>query len=79
MNRLLVELVAQYALFLERATEDTSLETVVRQQEDMAARLQQLDPKDRALFLKTLEQIAKEAEGEERDILLRLPEETGLT
>jgi hypothetical protein len=78
MNRVLVELVAQYALFLERASEDTSLETVVRQQEDMAARLQQLDSSERDQFLDLLRQVAGDTTGEEREILLRFREDVGL-
>lgn len=43
MNRELVEIVAQYALFLERADESgLSLATAVRLQEDLAYRLQKL-------------------------------------
>jgi len=78
MNRVLVGLIAEYAVFLERASEGTSLETVVRQQEDMAARLQQLDSSERERFLDLLQQIAGETTGEEREILLRLPEDAGL-
>jgi hypothetical protein len=78
MIRVLVEIVAEYALFLERADDGTSLEAFVRQQEDLVAHLQRLDDDDRAAFLNLLAQVAASRKGEEREILERLPDDAGL-
>jgi hypothetical protein len=80
VNRHLVEIVAQYALFLERAPEsEIPLETVVRQQEDLAACLQELSGDERHQFIQLLSEIAKETPAkEEREILLRLPDDVGI-
>ncbi|PYQ47122.1 MAG: hypothetical protein DMF78_24545 [Acidobacteria bacterium] len=80
MNRQLVEIVAQYALFLERASEsEISLETIVRQQEDLAARLQKFSRDERQQFIQLLSEIAEETSSkEEREILLRLPDDVGI-
>lgn len=80
MNRTLVEIIVQYALFLERADEsEIPLEMAVRQQEDLAFRLQKLSSIEREDFLRILEEIANGmASEEERKVLLRLPEDVGL-
>ena len=80
MNRELVEIVGQYALLLERADEtEIPLETAVRLQEDLAFRLQKLNPGDRTEFIRVLMEIAKEmSSAEDREILERLPDEAGI-
>jgi hypothetical protein len=80
VTRELVEIVAQYALFLERADEsEIPLEVAVRQQEDLAFRLQRLSPVDRQEFVRLLVAVAKDVPTEgERQILLRLPDDVGI-
>jgi hypothetical protein len=80
MNRELVEIVAQYALFLERADEsEIPLETAVRQQEDLAFRLQKLNSEDRNEFIRLLLEIANEMSSTgDRQILERLPDDVGI-
>ena len=80
MNRLLVEIVAQFALCLEQVSESgLSLETVVRYQEDLAAKLQRLTPDERQQFITLLAEVAKGLpSSEERGILLRLPDDAGI-
>jgi hypothetical protein len=80
MNRELVEIVAQYALFLERADEsEIPLETAVRQQEDLAFRLQKLNSEDRSEFVRLLLEIANEiSSADDRQILQRLPDDVGI-
>jgi len=78
MKKVLVEVVAQFALFLE-LTDETELETAVRQQEEIAFRLQKLSPEERAEFVGLLEEVAQEDSfREHRDILRRLPEDVGI-
>ena len=81
MKRALVEIVAQYALFLERAGEsELPLEVSVRQQEDLAFRLQKLDPEERSEFIELLREVAGEMSSEEdRRILQRLPADVGIS
>ena len=80
MNRELVEIVAQYALFLERADEsEIPLETAVRQQEDLATRLQRLGAQEREEFIRLLQEIADQtSSSEDREILRRLPDDVGI-
>jgi len=80
MNSVLVGIIAQYALFLERADESAMpLEMVVRQQEDLAFRLQQLSTLERLEFVRILSAFADDVSNDEdREILLRLPDETGI-
>jgi hypothetical protein len=80
MNSVLVGIIAQYALFLERADEsEMPLEMVVRQQEDLAFRLQQLSTLERSEFVQILSALAHDVSNDEdREILLRLPDETGI-
>jgi hypothetical protein len=60
MNRILAELIAQYALF------------------PGPTRLRQLGSSERVQFLDLLRRVADETTGEEREIVLRLPEDVGL-
>lgn len=80
MNRILVEIVAQMVLFLEEADESVlSLDAAVKQQEEIAFRLQQLSPEERAEFLRILGEIAAENPFEDqRRILRELPEAVGI-
>jgi hypothetical protein len=80
MIRLLVEIVAQYAICLEQSSEsEFSLETAVRHQEDLAAKLQRLTPDERQQFISLLSEIANGLpSSEERGILLRLPDDAGI-
>ena len=80
MNRHLVEIVAQYAICLEQTSEsEFALETIVRHQEDLASKLQRLTPDERQQFIALLSEIAKGLPAsEEREILLRLPDDAGI-
>jgi len=80
MNRVLIEIVAHLAIFLEQADQDNfSLEQIVRQQEDMVFRLKKLNAGERSEFLRLLKEIASGQESQEnRDILERFPEDAGL-
>ena len=80
MNRVLVEIVAQITLFLEQADESTvDLDAAVKQQEEMAFRLQRLSPEERRKFIAILEEIAAENPFEhQRRILRELPKAVGI-
>ena len=80
MNRVLVQVIAQLASFLEFAGEDVlELEAAVRQQEDMACKLQQLTAAERAEFIRLLNQVADESPyATERAYLRSLPELLGI-
>ena len=59
MSRTLVQVIAQVAVFLEFADESVlNLDAAVKQQEDMAFRLQQLSPADRRDFTRLLFEVA---------------------
>ena len=59
MNRTLVEIIAQLALWLEFADESVvDLDAAVKQQEDLAHRLQQLTNGEREEFIRVLKDIA---------------------
>jgi hypothetical protein len=81
MTRTLVQVIAQLAVFLEFADESVlNLDAAVKQQEDMAFRLQQLGPADRREFTRLLFEVAEEwpsAHG--RHCLRALPGAIGLT
>jgi hypothetical protein len=76
VNRVLVQVIAQVALFLEFADDATlNPDTAVKQQEDMAFQLQQLPSADRIEFIRLLSQVAGEWPSErERQYLRNLPE-----
>lgn len=80
MNRALVEIIAQMALFLEQADESIlDLDAAVTQQEEMAFRLQRLSPDERRDFIGILDEIAAENPFEEqRRVLRELPHVTGI-
>jgi len=80
MNRVLVEVFVQFALFLEFAGEDEiELETKVRLEEEYAFRLQKLGEADRAEFCRVLREVAEElTEGAQREYLDKLPQLVGL-
>jgi hypothetical protein len=75
----LVEIVAHFAVLLELADEsEIPLRVAVREQEELAFRLQQLSKDERTEFL-LLQEIAKaETSLERRAILDKIPEDTGL-
>ena len=81
MSRTLVQVIAEMAVFLEFADESVpNLDAAVKQQEDMAFRLQQLSPADRRDFTRLLFEVADEwpsADG--RHYLRALPGAIGLT
>ena len=81
MIKILVEIIAQAAIFLELSDEETiPLEIAVKQQEDMAFKLQQLSQEERREFIKILNEIAKDNPNrEEKEVLLKLPEAVGIT
>jgi len=68
------------ALFFETAEEsEVSLETAVRQHEEVAYRLQKLSPEERADFIRLLREVAKdERDQTRRELLERLPEDVGI-
>jgi hypothetical protein len=80
MTSKLVEIIAHFALFLEFADESVlELEVAVKQQEDLAFRLQQLSPTERAEFVRTLAEIAgRIPEPEHRKYLDSLPRAVGI-
>lgn len=76
MNRALVQVITQLAIFLEFATEDVlQLEWAVGQQEDMAFRLQQLTAAERTEFIRLLHQVADEWPYDSERAYLRSPPE----
>jgi hypothetical protein len=81
MSRTLVQVIAQAAVFLEFADGSVlNLDAAVKQQEEMAFRLQQLSPADRRDFTRLLFEVADEwpsADG--RRYLRALPGAIGLT
>jgi hypothetical protein len=81
VNRVLVQVIAQLAIFLEFATEDVlQLDWAVKQQEDMAYGLQQLAPAERTEFIRLLNQVADQWPNDtERAHLRSLPEAVGIT
>jgi hypothetical protein len=80
MSRTLVKVIAQVAVFLEFADESVlSLDAAVKQQEDMAFRLQHLAPADRREFITLLFEVADEWPNTDgRDYLRALPGAIGL-
>lgn len=80
MNRVLVEIFVQFALFLEFASEDQiELETKVRLEEEYASRLQRLVAADRIEFCRVLREVAAElTEGAPREYLEKLPGFVGI-
>lgn len=80
MNRTLVQVIAQLAIFLEFTTEDVlEVQAAVQQQEDMAFRLQQLTAAERTEFIRLLHQVADEWPNDsERAYLRSLPELLGI-
>jgi hypothetical protein len=80
VNRVLVQVIAQLASFLEFAGEDVlELEAAVKQQEDMAFKLQQLTAAERTEFIRLLNQVADESPfATERAYLRSLPEFLGI-
>jgi hypothetical protein len=81
MSRTLVQVLAQVAVFLEFADESVlNLDAAVKQQEDMAFRLQQLSPADRRDFTRLLFEVAdKWPSADGRHYLRALPGAIGLT
>jgi hypothetical protein len=80
VNRILVQVIAQVALFLEFADDATlNPDAAVKQLEDLAFQLQQLPPGDRMEVIRLLSQLAEEWPSErERQYLLNLPEAIGI-
>ena len=80
MNRTLIEIVAHLALWLEFADESiVDLDAAVKQQEDLAHRLQQLTDAERAEFVRVLRDLADaNPRPEERRFLHELPEIVGI-
>jgi hypothetical protein len=80
VNRVLVQVIAQLAIFLEFAAEDVlQLDWAVKQQEDMAYGLQQLTSAERTEFIRLLNQVADEWPNDtERAYLRSLPEAVGI-
>ena len=80
MNRVLVQVIAQVAVFLEFADDATlDPDAAVRQQEDLAFQLQQLPPADRVQFIRVLREVAGDWPSErERQYLLNLPAGIGV-
>jgi hypothetical protein len=81
MSQTLVQVIAQVAVFLEFADESVlNLDAAVKQQEDMAFRLQQLSPADRRDFTRLLFEVAdKWPSADGRHYLRALPGAIGLT
>jgi hypothetical protein len=80
VNRVLVQVIAQVAVFLEFA-DGAALDpdAAVKQQEDLAFQLQQLPPTDRMEFIRVLSEVAGDWPSErERQYLLNLPEAIGI-
>jgi hypothetical protein len=80
MTRVLVQVIAQVAVFLEFADETTLLpDAAVKQLEALAFRLQQLTPTERQEFIGMLSEVADEWPTErERQYLLNLPTAIGV-
>lgn len=79
MNRVLVQVIAQLAIFLEFAAEDVLRLEAAVQQQDRAFRLQQLTPAGRTEFIRLLHQVADESPyATERAYLRSLPEVLGI-
>lgn len=80
MNRVLVEIFVQFALFLEFTEEDQlELEAKVRLEEEYAYRLQRLGEADRIEFCRVLREVAEElTEGAQREYLEKLPKLIGI-
>jgi hypothetical protein len=80
MTQVLVQIIAQLAMFLEFAGDATlDPDAAVKQLEDLAFQLQQLPPADRGEFIRLLSEVAGEWPGErERQFLLDLPEALGI-
>ncbi len=80
MNRKLVEIIAHFAVFLELADEsEIPLRVAVREQEELAFRLQKLSKDERVEFLQMLREIAQtETSQERRAVIEKIPENTGL-
>jgi hypothetical protein len=74
MTRVLAQIIAQAALFLEFADDATlDPDSAVKQLEDMAFQLQQLPQADRSELVRMLNEIAREWPSEqEREYLLAL-------
>jgi hypothetical protein len=81
MNRVLVQAIAQVAVFLEFADDATlDPDAAVKQQEALAFQLQQLPLVDRQVFIRTLSAVAEEWPRErERQYLFDLPDAFGVT
>jgi hypothetical protein len=81
VNRVLVQIIAELAMFLEFADDATlDPDAAVKQLEDLAFQLQQLPAADRIEFIRLLNEVAGEWPGErERQFLLDLPEAVGIT
>jgi hypothetical protein len=80
VNRALVQVIAQVAVFLEFADGATlDPDAAVRKQEDMAFLLQQLPPADRSQFIRMLSEVAGEwPSKQEQQYLLNLPDAIGI-
>ena len=80
MNRKLVEIVAHFAVFLELADEsEIPIRVAVREQEELAFKLQKLSKEERDEFLQLLHEIAEtETTQERRNVINKIPENTGL-
>jgi hypothetical protein len=80
VNRVLVQVIAQMAVFLEFADDATlDPDASVQQLEDMASQLQQLPPAHRSEFIRMLSEVAREWPSErEQQYLLDLPEAIGI-
>ena len=80
VDRVLVQVIAQLAVFLEFADDATlDPDTAVKEQEDLAFQLQQLPPADRSEFIHVLRDVAGDWPSErERQFLLSLPKAVGI-
>jgi hypothetical protein len=80
MKRVLVEVIARYAIFLEFSGEDVlDLNAAVQQQEDLVFRMQKLSGTERAEFIRLLKEVADATQfQDQREYLHRLPEMLGL-
>jgi hypothetical protein len=80
VNQVLVQVIAQVAVFMEFADDATlNPDAAVKQQEDLAFQLQQLAPADRSEFIRLLSEVAGQWPNErERQFLLDLPEAIGI-
>jgi hypothetical protein len=76
----LVEIIANLALFLEFSDESVlDLDAAVKQQEELAFRLQQLSPSERLEFIRLLNEVADESPFEEqKNYLKELPTMVGI-